>query len=70
MLAREANIVVEDQAFAQELRSEIVNTIRIGASQVDAKQWLAGNKIKRGVSWLVYALVRAFLGLIGYSNER
>ena len=70
MLAREANIVVEDHAFAQILRNEIVNTIRTGASQVNAKEWLAGNKIKRGVSWLVYALVRASLGIIGYSNER
>ena len=70
MLAREANIVVEDHAFAQILRNEIFTTIRTGATQVNAKEWLAGNKIKRGVSWLVYGLVRASLGIIGYSNER
>ncbi len=70
MLAREANIVVEDHGFAQELREEIINSIRIGACKVDAQQWLIGNRIKRGVSWLVYGLVRTFLGIIGYSNER
>ena len=70
MLAREANIIVEDSAFAKDLRNEIVNNIRLGACRVDANQWLAGNRIKRGVSWLVYALVRVSLGIIGHSNER
>ena len=70
MLAREANIMVEDHAFAQELREEIVSSIRLGAYKVDAQQWLAGNRIKRGISWVVYAAVRVSLGIIGYSNER
>ena len=69
MLAREANIVVQDAAFATELRTEICNSIRKGAHQVNAQEWLQGNVVKRFLSWLVYGFVRFFLGLIGKSND-
>ncbi len=70
LLAREANIVVQDKAFATELRSEICVAIKNQAYQVSAEEWMQSSKLKRVVSWLVYGLVRGFLGLIGYSNER
>jgi cardiolipin synthase len=70
MLAREANIVVQDKAFADELRSEIINSIREGSHQVSAQEWLHGKRAKRLLSWLVYGMVRVFMGAIGNSNER
>ncbi len=70
MLAREANIVVQDSAFASELRTEIIASIRNNAYQVSADEWTKSSLTKRCISWFVYALVRGFLGLIGYSNER
>ena len=70
MLAREANIMVQDKAFADELRSDILGSIREGAFKVSAQDWSQGNKLKRFLSWLVYGLVRLFMGIIGYSNER
>lgn len=70
LLAREANIVVQDKAFASELRSEIFNSIREGAHQVSAQEWLQGHLFKRAITWLVYSMVRAFMGIIGTSNER
>ena len=70
LLAREANIVVKDKAFASELRSEICSSIREGAHQVSTQEWLQGNLFKRALSWLVYSMVRAFMGVIGNSNER
>ena len=69
MLAREANIVVQDKAFADELRNEILSSIREGSHQVSAQEWLHGKRAKRLLSWLVYGMVRVFIGLIGYSNE-
>ena len=69
LLAREANIVVLDTAFANELRTEIYNSIREGAHHVSAQEWLQGNLLKRFLSWLTYGAVRVFLGVIGYSNR-
>lgn len=70
MLAREANIMVQDKAFANELRTDILDSIRQGAYKISAQEWIQGNKLKRFLSWLVYGLVRLFMGVIGYSNER
>ena len=70
MLAREANIMVQDKAFANELRTDILESIREGAFKISAQEWSHGNKLKRFLSWLVYGLVRLFMGVIGYSNER
>ena len=69
LLAREANIIVQDTAFANELRTEIYNSIRKSAHHVSAQEWLQGNLWKRFLSWLTYGVVRVFLGLIGYSNR-
>ncbi len=70
LLACEANIIVQDIAFASELRAEITSSIRAGAYQVSAQDWVHGNLFKRVISWVVYELVRLSLGIIGYSNEQ
>ncbi len=69
LLAREANIIVQDTVFANELRSEIYQSIREGAHHVSTQEWLQGNVLKRLLSWLTYGVVRVFLGVIGYSNR-
>ena len=69
LLAREANIIVLDTAFANELRTEIYNSIREGAHHISAQEWLQSNLLKRFLSWLTYGVVRVFLGVIGYSNR-
>jgi cardiolipin synthase len=68
LLAHEANLVVQDTAFAAELRSEI-NVSIDGAYRVTSHEWEHGNKLKQFTSWLAYGFVRVFLGIIGYSNE-
>lgn len=69
LLAREANIVVHDSAFASELRDEIKQSIQQQSVQVSAQEWLQKNTLKRAMSWLIYGAVKAVLGVIGYSNE-
>lgn len=69
LLAREANVIVLDHAFSSELRSEIIASINEGAYRITAEEWTSGNWLKRVISWLVYGLVRAFLGVIGRANE-
>lgn len=70
LLAREANIMVQDSAFASELRAEILQSIHQQSVPVSAQEWLKRNKLKRAMSWLTYGMVKAILGMIGYSNER
>ena len=70
MLAREANIIVQDSTFAGALRADICASIKAGAHQISAQEWLQGNKIKRFFSWLVYGAVRLLLGVIGIAKEQ
>ena len=70
LLAREANVVVNDATFANELRADLQVNIDDGALRIDPRQWTQGNIFKRFASWIAYGLVRAFLGVIGHSNEK
>lgn len=70
LLAREANIVVQDSAFASELRAEIIQSIQKQSVPVSAQEWLKRNTLKRAMSWLMYGVVKTLLGVTGYSNER
>jgi cardiolipin synthase len=69
LLAREANIVVQDEAFATELRLDIERGIEEGASQIKLEPWQRGHIFKRAVSWAMYGVMRLMLGLIGYPNK-
>jgi cardiolipin synthase len=70
LLAREANVMVKDTLFSKELRTDIISSIQDGATRVSPEEWAKGNIIKRTASWIAFGLVRVFLGVIGYSNER
>ena len=70
LLAREANIIVKNKHFAMELRSDIMHSIQGGAYHVLANEWSNRDIAKRFLSWLAYGLVRAFVGLIGYSKQQ
>jgi cardiolipin synthase len=70
LLAREANVVVKDSTFATKLKNDIEASIKDGALRINPQSWARGGLIKRFASWIAYALVRGFLGLIGRSSER
>lgn len=69
LLAHEANVMVENAAFAHELRTDIETSIINGAHQITPESWVKGNLLLRIASWVAYGLVRFFLGLIGNSKE-
>jgi cardiolipin synthase A/B len=69
LLAHEANVMVQDAAFAAELKNEINTSIK-GAYLVTAEEWEHGSKVKHFFSWLAYGIIRFILGVIGYSNEQ
>jgi cardiolipin synthase len=67
LLAREANIVVEDAAFAgslaQRLQHAIAQSTPLAAAGWERRRWP-----QRALSWLAYAIVRLLLGLAGFGR--
>jgi cardiolipin synthase len=63
LLAREANVVVHDAAFAAELRASIMQAIAAGSTEVHAEDLRKRSLLKRAACWLAYALTRAAIGL-------
>lgn len=66
MLAREANLVVDDHSFAQELRSSLYRSIEEGAQVIEKTSWYRQPLWRRLVIWSAYGLTRLALGLVGF----
>jgi cardiolipin synthase len=69
LLAREANVVVNDAPFSTILRASILANINAGAVQIDPHDWVAGNLFKRLVSQVMIGLMRVLLGFIGKDSH-
>lgn len=69
LLSREANVVVEDARFAQELRADIARSIALGGQQVLAAEWQAGHRMRRALARISYGLIRFVLSLLGYPDR-
>ncbi len=69
LLAREANIIIQDKAFATELRTDIEFLIQDGGVKITPQEWVKASMIKRVASWVAYGAVRLFLGVIGHKHE-
>ena len=69
LLAREANIVVDDRAFAQELRSSLQRDMASGAMVVAKKAWRQQPWMERALIWASYNFVRLLMGLIGFADR-
>ena len=70
LLAREANVVVDDKKFAKELHDSLLQNIADGAQQVSQENWQKRHLLGRFASWITYGCLRLFLGVIGYADER
>ena len=64
LLAREANLVVDDDGFASDLRQRLHQAIA-GAAALDRAGWLRRPWPRRALSWLAYESVRLMVGLAG-----
>jgi cardiolipin synthase len=69
MLANEANVVIEDSAFAYELKAEIEETMS-RAEQVTLQSWEKTSLFKRFFSWMMYGVVKIFLGFVVNTYEK
>jgi cardiolipin synthase len=70
MLAREANIVVDDAHFSQELHRSLHDHMQNGAKVVAKRAWHRQPLWRRLLIWSAYGCARLLMGLIGYGVKR
>jgi len=68
LLAREANVFVDDEGFAARLRASLEAAICAGARELKSSDWQRLPLLRRGLSWLAYQLVRLAIGLAGFGR--
>lgn len=68
LLAREANVVMKGQVFAQELRESLLTAMNEGAVSIRTN-WKSRSFIDRMLTWLCYGLVRFLMGIVGYAQD-
>lgn len=69
LLAREANVVVEDAQFAERLRASLLGAMSSGATRVQP-EGLQRGLAARVAGWGAYGVVRLLLGWAGYGGRR
>jgi len=67
LLSLEANVVVDDENFAKELKHSLEQAIKMGARRIFENKWKMQPIRVRLVSWLSYGLVRFMIGVAGYA---
>jgi cardiolipin synthase A/B len=70
MLAREANVVVDDAKFAQELRRSLHDHMQDGAMVVAKRAWHRQPLWRRTLIWGAYGFARLLMGLVGYGGKQ
>jgi cardiolipin synthase len=68
LLAREANVVIDDAAFARELRKSLSEAAAKGAHQVRRASWKRQSLRARVMIWICYGLVRFLTGWSSYGR--
>jgi len=69
MLAREANVVVDDARFSQELRASLYDHMQDGAMVVAKSAWSHQPLWRRVLIWSAYGCARLLMGLLGYGGK-
>jgi cardiolipin synthase A/B len=69
VLSREANVVVEDKAFATELQQSLYRAMEDQSAKVDPESWSRRNSFERVRDWLAYGVVR-MLAAIASPRDR
>ena len=70
LLAREANVVIEDDGFAGQLRESLLAAMTEGAGQVRRESWRGQPWPVRVFTWGCYGLARLLTGLFAYGRAR
>lgn len=70
LLAREANVVAEDEGFAGELRASLHAAIASGARQVRRETWHRRPLPARVAHWTCYGFARLLTGVFAYGQAQ
>ena len=65
LLAREANVIVEDAAFAGRLRDRLVRAMEHEGVRLDATEYENRPRVQRAKEWLAWAIMRIALAVQG-----
>lgn len=69
LLAREANVLVRDAAFAQALRNLLESAIRNGSQLLHARRFSKRSRGERVIDWVNYGIVRLATILLARGND-
>lgn len=69
LLAREANVVVDDEAFATQLKLCLENAMAEESIRVLQDKWKNQRWSSRAICWISYYIVRVLRGMIGYNRK-
>jgi cardiolipin synthase len=70
LMAREANVVVEDRQFAGELFRRLQGALVSGARQLKPEGWRERPLLLRAAIWISYGAARLLTGLFAYGRVR
>lgn len=65
LLAREANLVVEDAVFAQRLRKRLLHAVQHEGRRMEASAYESRSRVTRAKEWLALVVMRALLVIQG-----
>ena len=68
LLAREANVFVDDVAFAAELRLSLEEAMRLGGAPLEAREWKRQPLLRRMRIWIDYYIARAAISFLGFER--
>lgn len=68
LLAREANVVILDRAFAAKLQNSLQKELAV-SYPVLQRAWKKRSQIKRSLNWVSYYFIRIVWGLLGYRRD-
>ncbi len=69
LLSREANVVVDDEAFGASMALSLKRTVETDGRRILADNWKQQSAGLRFVSWLSYGFLRLMIGISGYARE-
>jgi cardiolipin synthase len=69
LLAREANVVVDDETFAATLTESLKKTMETDGRRIPPDLWEQQPAGLRFLGWLCYGLLRLMMGISGYAPE-
>lgn len=69
LLAREANVIIDNEEFATELRNSLQQTLEKTPS-ILLRSWKRRSRLKRSLNWISYYFIRTIQELLGYRQEK